>query len=113
MQASIRLGMLLIKLSTLSWSMFSHSANAASISCATFPALFRRALTLLLSWSGEHADQSKTVTPFVLRHSLATLLVWGDAISCIKIKLSPIAVLQNLTIGSSTKSTYRGPVKVC
>ncbi|CAH1107486.1 unnamed protein product [Psylliodes chrysocephalus] len=113
MQASIRLGMLLIKLSTLSWGMFSHSANAASISCATFPALFRRALILVLSWSGEHVGQSKTVKISVSRYSVTTLLVWGGALSCIKIKLSPIAALQSLTIGSSTKSTYLGPVKVC
>ncbi|CAH1112296.1 unnamed protein product [Psylliodes chrysocephalus] len=113
MQASIRLGMHVIKFSTLSWGMFSHFANAASISCATFPALFRRALILLLSWSGEHAGQSKTVTPSVSRYSVATLLVWGGALLCIKIKLSPIAALQSLTIGSCSKSTYLGPDKVC
>ncbi|CAH1107128.1 unnamed protein product [Psylliodes chrysocephalus] len=105
--------MRLIKLSTLSWGMFSHSANAASISCATFSALFRLSLTLLLSWSIEHAGQSKTVTSYILRHSLATLMVWRGALSCMKIKLSPIAALQSLTIGSSTKSTYLWPVKVC
>ncbi|CAH1100599.1 unnamed protein product [Psylliodes chrysocephalus] len=113
MQAFIRSSMFLINLSTLSWSMFSHSANAASISCATFLALFRRALTLLLRWSGEHAGQSKTVTPSVSRYYVATLLAWGGILSCIKIKLAPIAAVQCLTIRSSTKSTYFGSVKVC